>query len=54
MEEDLEKFGEQLKEINTLISKFPKPVDEDNLKAIVYAGAVPSYTQMLSTIKRRF
>jgi predicted nucleotidyltransferase component of viral defense system len=45
---------EQLKEIKILINKFVKPVDETNLKAIVYLGAVPSYTQMLTTIKRRF
>ncbi len=31
-----------------------KPVDEKNLKAIVYSGAIPSFDQMVQALKRRF
>jgi len=46
------------KEISAEIRSFlrsPKPpVDENNLKAIVFSGAVPSFEQMLLSLKRRF
>ncbi|MFH1520773.1 MAG: nucleotidyl transferase AbiEii/AbiGii toxin family protein [Candidatus Micrarchaeota archaeon] len=31
-----------------------KPVDEKNIKAIIYSGAVPSFEQMLEILKKRF
>lgn len=31
-----------------------KPVDEKNLKAIIYSGAVPSFGQMIEVLKKRF
>jgi len=30
------------------------PVDEKNLKAIVYSGAIPTFKQMIEALKRRF
>lgn len=32
----------------------PKPVDEKNLKALVYSGAIPSFSQMAEALSRRF
>lgn len=47
---DAEKARRQLHE---LAKNAPKPVDEKNLKALLYSGAVPSFRQMLNAIKRR-
>ena len=47
--------SKQLKEkIKDLIEKNIKPVDEKNLRAIILSGAVPSYSQMIEALKRRF
>lgn len=37
-----------------LLESRQKPADEENLKAIVYSGAVPGFEQMLGAIRRRF
>ncbi len=47
---DLTKIKTELKEF---VSKAPLPIDEKNLKSLLYSGAVPSFEQMLSAIKRR-
>jgi len=41
------------KEIGSFIDKAPMPVDEKNLKALLYSGATPSFQQMLNAIKLR-
>lgn len=38
----------------SFLKKIPKPVDEKNLRTIVFSGAVPSFEQMLAALKRRF
>ncbi|MDO8554478.1 MAG: nucleotidyl transferase AbiEii/AbiGii toxin family protein [Candidatus Micrarchaeota archaeon] len=40
--------------IRNFLGKIEKPLDEENLKAIVYTGAVPSFKQMLDAIRTRF
>lgn len=37
-----------------LLNTIKQPVDEKNLKAIVYAGSVPSFNQIMESLKRRF
>ena len=40
--------------IHKLLSGFRKPLDADNLPALVYSGAAPSTGQMLLALRRRF
>lgn len=42
------------KAMRDLLAHAPAPVDESNLKALVYSGAVPSFSQMLEALRRRF
>lgn len=42
------------KDLNNIILNFKEPIDPENLKAIVYKGAIPSYFQMLNFIKKRY
>lgn len=37
-----------------MIRKFQPPADEGNLQAIIYAGAVPAFGQMMDVLKGRF
>lgn len=37
-----------------LLASLKPPVDEENLKAIVYAGNIPSFGQIVEALKRRF
>ncbi len=46
-----EKFS---KMVAGLLENLPKPADEQNLKNLVLAGAVPSFEQMAVVLKRRF
>ncbi len=41
-------------EVSSFLKTPKKPVDENNLKAIVFSGAVPSFEQMLLALKRGF
>lgn len=41
------------KELQQLLSNPPKPLDEKNLRALVYVGAVPSFSQVVSVLKIR-
>jgi predicted nucleotidyltransferase component of viral defense system len=43
----------EIKEFYKIFNDFKEPIDESNLKAIVYRGAIPTYSQMLNAIKRR-
>lgn len=45
--------AEQKKKLKETIDSWDTPTDEKNLKAIVYSGAIPSYSQLLSEIKRK-
>ena len=45
---------EQKNKLKEIINLWQKPEDEKNLRTIVYAGAVPSFEQLLLQIKRRF
>lgn len=48
------KSGEETKKaVEELLSDFKPPVDEANLKAIVYAGAVPSVKQMTTYLQSK-
>ncbi len=47
---DIKKISFDLKKI---IENWSEPVDEKNLKALIYLGVTPNYNQMLQTIKRR-
>jgi len=40
--------------VSSLLSSFKPPLDEANLSALVYSGAVPSVPQMLLALRRRF
>jgi len=42
------------KEIRDFLQHPFAPIDERNLRAIVYAGAVPTYAQMLEVLRGRF
>ena len=37
-----------------LLESLAPPIDEENLKAIVYAGNIPSFGQIVEALKRRF
>jgi len=50
----VEPEGGNAKLIAELLTGFKPPVDERNLPALIYAGAVPSVDQMLLSLKRRF
>ena len=41
------------KSLNELVKKNISPVDEKSLKALVFSGAIPSFKQMLESIKKR-
>jgi len=41
-------------ELRKFLDSIRAPVDEKNLKALVYSGAVPSFRQMVEALKRRF
>lgn len=43
---------ELLKEVSLFLKNPERPVNEKNLKAIVFSGAVPSFEQMLLSLKR--
>ncbi len=49
----LSSFVENKKEIKEFLKKVPEPIDEKNLKIIVFSGAVPSFEQMVLALKRR-
>jgi predicted nucleotidyltransferase component of viral defense system len=36
------------------LNYLPEPIDEKNLKTLVYSGVAPSYKEMVKTIRRRF
>ena len=40
--------------VRTLLAAIQPPVDEKNLKTIVYSGAVPTFKQITESLKRRF
>ena len=40
--------------VKDFLKKVPEPLDEKNLKTIVFSGAVPSFDQMVFVLKRRF
>lgn len=44
----------ELNKIKEIINEFKDPIDESNLKTIIYKGAIPNYKQMMMTIKNRF
>lgn len=50
----VEKNSDFDKKVFGLLDLLPLPVDEKNLKALVLFGAIPSYSQMLEVLKKRF
>ena len=40
--------------VKDFLNKVPEPADEKNLKTIIFSGAVPSFDQMVNSLKRRF
>jgi len=40
-------------ELLKFVQKLPSPVDEKNLRTLVYAGPAPSFNEMVDAIKRR-
>ncbi|HII53587.1 TPA: nucleotidyl transferase AbiEii/AbiGii toxin family protein [Candidatus Micrarchaeota archaeon] len=42
------------KVMRKFLDSIPQPVDEKNLKTLVYSGAIPTFRQMLDSLKRRF
>lgn len=42
------------KKVAGMLKSLPEPIDESDLKNLVLVGAVPSYAQMVETLKRRF
>lgn len=47
---DMSKAGKWL---HTLLKKLPEPVDEKNLRVLVYSGPIPSFSEMVDTVRRR-
>ncbi|MCI0503075.1 nucleotidyl transferase AbiEii/AbiGii toxin family protein [Candidatus Micrarchaeota archaeon] len=41
-------------EMRKFLHKLEPPLDEENLKAIVYSGAIPSFRQMVEQLRSRF
>ena len=50
----VEKEQEIKENVKNFLSKLEKAADEENLKVIVYAGAVPSFNQMVDALRSRF
>jgi len=48
------KDGRIGKKVSKLLASIEKPVDKENLKAVVYAGNVPTFEQIVAALKRRF
>lgn len=46
--------AEVAKSVVQLLANLPEPADEENLKAIVYSGAIPSYEQLRQALGRRW
>jgi len=46
--------GETASKIGAFLRSPFAPIDEKNLRAIVYAGAIPTYAQMLEALRGRF
>lgn len=44
----------KIKEIERLIKNYKKPIDEDNLKVILFEGIVPSGREMIDYLKRKW
>ncbi len=44
---------ETKQELKEIINNWEKPIDEENLKTIIYTGIAPKYTEMLYAINRR-
>ncbi len=42
------------KALHKFLDSIHQPVDEKNLKTLVYSGAIPTFSQMLDSLKRRF
>ncbi|HNV01661.1 MAG TPA: nucleotidyl transferase AbiEii/AbiGii toxin family protein [archaeon] len=40
-------------ELSTIINTFPEPVDEKNLKTLIYSGPAPTFKDMITSIKNR-
>lgn len=51
LEFENKKINSKVKEF---LKKIPEPVDEKNLKTIIFSGAVPSFGQMVFALERRF
>jgi predicted nucleotidyltransferase component of viral defense system len=45
---------EMKKALRGFLHKLEPPIDEENLKAIVYSGAIPSFLQMVELLRSRF
>lgn len=49
------KDGKEIsKKVAVFLANLPQPVDEGNLKAIVYSGAIPSFEQLKQSLERRW
>ncbi len=48
----VERSDELRDRILELLGEMPEPVDEQNLETILYSGAIPSFKQMVSELKR--
>jgi predicted nucleotidyltransferase component of viral defense system len=44
----------KIKEIETLIKSYKKPIDEEDLKVILLEGIIPSSSEMIEYIKRKW
>jgi len=42
------------RQVEKILRNPTPPVDEKNLKTLVYSGAVPTFKQMIQALKRRF
>jgi hypothetical protein len=42
------------RKMGEFLDSIKDPLDESNLQAIVYSGAVPSFRQLVEVLRRRF
>ncbi|MEM3556069.1 MAG: nucleotidyl transferase AbiEii/AbiGii toxin family protein [Candidatus Micrarchaeia archaeon] len=50
----LSRFVGEVRGMREFLRKAKPPVDEKNLRAVVYSGVAPSFTQMVEALSRRF
>ena len=50
----LSNYVDKIPGISEFLAKIERPIDEENLRVLVYSGVAPSFQSMVEALKRRF